>query len=83
VLAAKRAGIKNVILPERNRKDLEDVPANVKEGLEFHFIKRVDEIVDLAIGPKKEDIVLPTEEVSIGEPGSYAGMSSDSQKSVN
>jgi ATP-dependent Lon protease len=78
VLAAKRAGLKKVILPDRNRKDLEDVQANVKEGLEFHFIKRVEEVIDLAIAPKKEDIVLPpTEDASITEPGSYAGMSPD------
>lgn len=78
VLAAKRAGLKKVILPERNRKDLEDVPANVKEGLEFQFIKRVEEVIDLAIVPKKEDLVLPpSEDSSIVEPGSYAGMSSD------
>ena len=54
VLAAKRAGLKKVILPDRNQKDLDDVPANVREGMEFLFIKRVDEVIDLAIGPKTE-----------------------------
>jgi ATP-dependent Lon protease len=60
VLAAKRAGLKKVILPDRNQKDLDDVPANVREGMEFLFIKRVDDVVDLAIGPKKSDeVVVP------------------------
>lgn len=77
VLAAKRAGLKKVILPERNRKDLEDVPANVREGLEFHFIKRIDEIIEVTLVPKKEDKVLPTEEGPVLEPGDYAGMSGE------
>ncbi|HJZ12239.1 MAG TPA: S16 family serine protease, partial [Acidobacteriota bacterium] len=62
VLAAKRAGLKKVILPDRNRKDLEDVPANVKQDLAFHFVKRVDEIIEETLMPRKEDIVLPTTE---------------------
>jgi ATP-dependent Lon protease len=82
VLAAKRAGLKKVILPDRNQKDLDDVPANVREGMEFLFIKRVDEIVDLALGPKKEEDVLvpPTKEKEEGpklEPGNYARLASD------
>jgi ATP-dependent Lon protease len=78
VLAAKRSGLKKVILPERNRKDLEDVPANVREGLEFHFIKRVDEIIEETLVMKKEDKVLPTDEEGTGlEPGTYAGMSGE------
>jgi ATP-dependent Lon protease len=78
VLAAKRSGLKKVILPDRNRKDLEDVPANVREGLEFHFIKRVDEIIEETLVAKKEDKVLPSgEEGTNLEPGSYAGMSGE------
>jgi ATP-dependent Lon protease len=75
VLAAKRAGISKVILPERNRKDLEDVPANVKENLEFLFIKRVDEIIDLAVCPDtmsaqegQETNISPPEAVPTVEP---------------
>jgi ATP-dependent Lon protease len=78
VLAAKRAGLRKVILPDRNRKDLEDVPLNVREGLEFHFIKRVDEIIEETLVEKKEDKVLPlSEETPALEPGSYAGMSGE------
>jgi ATP-dependent Lon protease len=44
VLAASRAGIKAVILPAENRRDLRDVPANVREGLNFHFVKSVGDL---------------------------------------
>ena len=79
VLAAKRAGLKKVILPDRNQKDLDDVPANVREGMEFLFIKRVDEIVDLALAPKpgEEVPVPPKEEGPKLEPGNYARLASD------
>lgn len=45
VLAAKRAGIKTVILPEKNRKDLTEVPDSAKKDLEFRFVKRMDEAI--------------------------------------
>lgn len=77
VLAAKRAGLKKVILPDRNQKDLDDVPANVREGMEFLFIKRVDDVIDLAIGPKTEEgvVVPPKDEETKIEPETYARMS--------
>ncbi|TAK80294.1 MAG: endopeptidase La [Betaproteobacteria bacterium] len=49
-LAALRAGIKTVMLPKRNEKDLEDVPAEAREKLEFVFLERVEEAVKAAIG---------------------------------
>ena len=49
-LAALRAGIKTVMLPKRNQKDLEDVPAEAREKLEFVFLERVDDAVKTAIG---------------------------------
>jgi ATP-dependent Lon protease len=45
VIAAHRAGVKKVILPEENEKDLEEVPDFVKEDLEFSFVKGVNEIM--------------------------------------
>jgi ATP-dependent Lon protease len=45
VIAAHRAGVKKVILPEENEKDLEEVPDFVKEDLEFAFVKDVNEIM--------------------------------------
>ncbi len=49
VLAAHRAGIKKVILPERNRKDLEEVPDQAKEELEFVFAAHMDEVLAHAL----------------------------------
>ena len=51
VLAAKRAGLSTVILPARNGPDLEDVPAAVRDELEFHLVEDVAEVLDLALGP--------------------------------
>jgi hypothetical protein len=45
VLAAHRAGIGNVILPRGNERDLRDVPDDVRGGIEFHFVERMDEVV--------------------------------------
>jgi ATP-dependent Lon protease len=49
-LAALRAGIKTVMLPKRNEKDLEDVPAEAREKLEFVFLDKVEEAVKAALG---------------------------------
>ncbi len=49
VLAAKRAGIKSVILPKLNEKDLEEVPESIKENMEFKFIERMDEAVEICL----------------------------------
>jgi ATP-dependent Lon protease len=49
VLAAKRAGIKAVILPKLNEKDLEEVPESIKENMEFKFIERMDEAVEICL----------------------------------
>ncbi|HPP07023.1 MAG TPA: hypothetical protein PLW88_06600, partial [Syntrophorhabdaceae bacterium] len=45
VLAAKRAGIYNVILPKLNEKDLEEVPESIKKDMNFKFIERMDEAI--------------------------------------
>ena len=47
VLGAHRAGIKRVLLPEKNKKDLVDVPEVVRTALEFHFVAHVDEALNL------------------------------------
>lgn len=49
VLAAMRAGITRVMLPARNRRDLEDVPPEAKAKLEFVFLNNVDEAIDFAM----------------------------------
>jgi ATP-dependent Lon protease len=49
LLAAHRGGIRTVIIPEENRKDLADIPANVTESIEIRPVKWIDEVLDLAL----------------------------------
>jgi ATP-dependent Lon protease len=49
-IAAARAGIKKVILPARNRRDLEDIPQSTRALLEFVWVDRVDEALEVALG---------------------------------
>ncbi|MEW6757015.1 MAG: endopeptidase La [Acidobacteriota bacterium] len=51
VLAAKRAGLSEVILPERNANDLDDLTEEAKEGMTFHFVREVSEVLARAIRP--------------------------------
>jgi ATP-dependent Lon protease len=51
VLAAHRAGIKTIVLPERNKKDLPDIPEEVREDLDLKFVHRMDEVTAAAIVP--------------------------------
>jgi ATP-dependent Lon protease len=50
VIAAKSAGIKNVILPTRNEKDLEDVSEAVREALSFRFVDDLDQVLEMVFG---------------------------------
>jgi ATP-dependent Lon protease len=49
ILAAKQAGIKTVILPNRNKKDLPEVPEEAKKGLNFEFVKNVNDAMKIAL----------------------------------
>ena len=49
ILAAKQAGIKTVILPERNKKDMTDVPNEAKKGMQFKFVKTTEEVLKIAL----------------------------------
>jgi ATP-dependent Lon protease len=51
VLAAHAAGLTDVIIPERNRADLDDVPEDVREAMTFHPVLSVDEVLELALEP--------------------------------
>jgi ATP-dependent Lon protease len=54
ILAAHRAGIKTILIPERNLKDLVDVPKKVKEDLNIQPVTHMDQVLDLALYPPKE-----------------------------
>ena len=49
VLAAHRAGLRMVILPKRNEQDLEDLPSEVRDQIEFVLVDRVDEVLLTAL----------------------------------
>ena len=49
ILAAKRAGITDIILCEDNRKDVEEIPEKYLTGLTFHYVKDIQEVIDLAL----------------------------------
>ncbi len=53
ILAAKRAGIREVILCKDNRKHVEEIEKEYIKGLSFHYVDRMEEVLDLAIGLKK------------------------------
>jgi ATP-dependent Lon protease, bacterial type len=49
VTAAHRSGIKTIILPDHNRKDLEDIPDHIKKDLDFHFAKEMMDVIKVAV----------------------------------
>jgi len=50
ILAAKRAGIKAIILCQRNRKDVEEINQDFLKGLKFHYVDRMEEVLEIAFG---------------------------------
>ncbi len=56
VLAARRAGVTTVILPQRNEKDLEDVPPKVREEMQFRFVEAIDEVLEHALEATTVDV---------------------------
>jgi ATP-dependent Lon protease len=64
LLAAHRAGIKEVLVPARNERDLEDVPRDARDQMKIHLVKRVDQVLPLVLEP------IPPPEPSPGAPSS-------------
>ena len=60
VLAAHRAGIRLVILPKRNRKDLDEVPEDVQQRLEFVFADVIEDVWDAALLPAQASRQVPS-----------------------
>lgn len=67
VIAAHRAGIRTVILPKDNKKDLEDIPKSVLRDLTFHFVEHVEEVLKIALTKR-----LPFENAKLGSLSSPA-----------
>jgi ATP-dependent Lon protease len=49
ILAARRAGVKEIILSEENQKDLMDIKQDYIEGLQFHFVRTIEEVLRIAL----------------------------------
>src|SRR3954453_5203442 len=58
VLAAHAAGLTDVVLPERNRGDLDDVPSDVREQMSFHPVMSIGEVLDLALEPAPNSVAV-------------------------
>lgn len=66
LLAAHRGGIKTVIIPEENRRDLKEIPENIKADLNILAVSWIDEVLEVALQYMPESIV--EEEVEIKSP---------------
>lgn len=65
VMAAHRAGIKVILLPLDNKKDLEDIPVNIKKQLEFKLVGHMDQVLEMALLEREaEDITLLSPEAA-------------------
>ncbi len=64
VLAAYRAGLRDVILPTGNERDLREVPDDVRENMTFHFVQRMDDVMKLALSEPTEPRLAISEESS-------------------
>jgi len=59
LLAAHRAGITRVILPADNERDLDDLPSDIRESLEFVFAKEMHEVLEAALEPEPSSLGAP------------------------
>ena len=66
LLAALRGGIKTVLIPAENAKDLQEIPANVKAGLEIIPVKWIDQVLQVAL--ERQPVPLTEEEVLVTNP---------------
>ncbi len=55
LLAARRGGIKTVLIPEENRRDLKEVPDNIKGALDIRPVRWIDDVLAVALADKVED----------------------------
>lgn len=62
VLGAYRAGLRHIILPSGNERDLRDVPSDVRDKIAFHFVERMDDVMRIALGEPAASILSITEE---------------------
>lgn len=80
LLAALRGGIKHVLIPKDNVKDLEEIPENVKTGLTIHPVKWIDEVLALGLETQPESWIGPSVAEIVKEPASKAKSRSKTTK---
>ena len=80
LLAALRGGIKHVLIPKDNVKDLEEIPENVKTGLTIHPVKWIDEVLALGLETQPESWIGPSVAEIAKEPASKAKSRSKATK---
>jgi len=68
VLAAHRAGIKYILMPEKNKLDLEEIPQHVKQDLQFYFVKEMEEVIGFALQHRDETSDIESLEKLAGVP---------------
>ena len=73
VLAAHRAGVTTVILPEENRKDWEEIPEEVRDSLEFHFVEHVSRVFEIALLEKPAAEVVRSGSTGVRQKGRSTG----------
>jgi ATP-dependent Lon protease len=56
LLAAHRAGIKEVLVPARNERDLEDIPKDIRDQMKIHLVKRIDEVLPIVLEPPRASV---------------------------
>jgi ATP-dependent Lon protease len=57
-LAAHAAGLTDVVIPERNRGDLDDIPQEVRDAVRFHPVMTIGEVLELALEPAVRDVAV-------------------------
>ncbi len=77
LLAALRGGIKTVLIPQENEKDLAEIPANIREGLEIIPVSHVDEVLARALVSMPDAITWTEEDDLAAQPSNLAGHDSD------
>ena len=58
VVAAKRAGVKTVIIPKLNEKDLQELPDHIRSAVEFKLVETMDEVLEVALKPGESSTYL-------------------------
>jgi ATP-dependent Lon protease len=68
LLAAHRAGIRTIILPKDNQKDLTDIPANIRDEFTVHLVENMDEVLKIALAYQPTPLLTDQEGVGFRPP---------------